>query len=343
MSALPHTGPLDEPPDVPAGLVYVDDGRPGYRRRRCGRGFTFFDARGARITDADELDRLRRLAVPPAWTDVWLCPEPHGHIQATGRDDRGRKQYRYHADWQRARDEDKFGSLVDFGHALPVLRERIAADMRRRDLSFERVVATTVWLLDHTLIRIGNVEYARDSYGLTTLLDDHVEIAADTVHFRFIGKSGTPHDMLLSDRRVARTVACCQDLPGQQLLQYLDGDVVRGIGSRDVNDYIRDTTRSAFTAKSFRTWGGSTLALAYLGALGPPEDDRAAVRQVRDAFRTTAERLRNTVAVCRTSYVHPTVPQAHADGRLHAIRLRRRAADELLSDDEARLLRLLED
>ena len=216
-------------PHVP-GLVYVDDSAPGYGRRRCGRGFVYLDLDGAPLRDRETIERLRGLVVPPAWTDVWFCVDPDGHIQATGRDAKGRKQYRYHAEWQRARGEAKFDSLVDFGHALPILRERIDADMGRRELSFERVVATTVWLLDHTLIRIGNAEYANDSYGLTTLLDEHVDVSPATLHFRFVGKSGKPHDVVLSDRRVARIVAKCQDLPGQQLLQYVVDDDVRGLG-----------------------------------------------------------------------------------------------------------------
>ncbi len=258
------------------GLIYVDDGAPGYRRRRCGRGFTYLDTNGRTIRDARTIDRLRRLAVPPAWTDVWLCPDPDGHIQATGRDAKGRKQYRYHDDWKRARDEAKFDSLVDFGHALPILRSRVGDDIRRRDLSFDRVVATTVWLLDHTLIRVGNAEYAKDSYGLTTLLDEHVDVTADTIKFRFVGKSGKQHDLVLSDRRVAKIVSECQDLPGQQLLQYLvDDDAVRGIGSRDVNDYIREATHTAFTAKTFRTWGASAYTL---GRAAPPRTGRHRAR-----------------------------------------------------------------
>ncbi|HZB41352.1 MAG TPA: hypothetical protein VE487_10325 [Ilumatobacter sp.] len=328
-------------PCVP-GLVYVDDRAPGYRRRRRGRGFAYFDADGAPLRDRDTIERLRGLVVPPAWTDVWFCIDPDGHIQATGRDAKGRKQYRYHTDWQRAREEAKFDSLVDFGHALPLLRERIDADMRRRELSFERVVATTVWLLDKTLIRIGNAEYANDSYGLTTLLDEHVDVSAATLHFRFVGKSGKPHDVVLSDRRVARIVAKCQDLPGQQLLQYVADDGVRGVGSRDVNDYIRDVTRSGFTAKTFRTWGGSVFALAELRRFDPPRSATEAKIQTREAIKATAAVLRNTVTVCRQSYVHPTVVAAHADGRLQNLREPRPRADGRLSQDELRLMALLE-
>jgi DNA topoisomerase-1 len=330
--------------DVPAvpGLVYVDDAGPGYGRRRCGRGFVYLDANGSPLRDRETIERLRGLVVPPAWTDVWFCVDAAGHIQATGRDAKGRKQYRYHVEWQRAREEAKFDSLVDFGHALPILRDRIDADMRRRDLSFERVVATTVWLLDNTLIRIGNAEYAEDSYGLTTLRDEHVDVSAATLHFRFVGKSGKPHDVVLSDRRVARIVAKCQELPGQQLLQYVADDDVRGVGSRDVNDYIRDVTRSGFTAKTFRTWGGSVHALGRLRELEPPRSDTEAKIQSREAIKATAALLRNTATVCRQSYIHPTVLDAHADGRLHRLREPRVPADGRLSADELRLMALLE-
>jgi DNA topoisomerase-1 len=328
-------------PHIP-GLVYVDDSAPGYGRRRAGRGFVYLDAKGAPLRDRETIERLRALVVPPAWTDVWFCVDPDGHIQATGRDAKGRKQYRYHAEWQRAREEAKFESLVDFGHALPILRERIDADMGRRELSFDRVVATPVWLLDHTLIRIGNAEYSNDSYGLTTLLDEHVDVSPTRLHFRFVGKSGKPHDVSLSDRRVARIVGKCQDLPGQQLLQYVEGDDVRGVGSRDVNDYIRDVTRSAFTAKTFRTWGGSVYALGQLREFGPPETDTEAKIQTREAIKATAGVLRNTATVCRQSYIHPTVVEAHADGRLHRLREPRVHDDDRLSPDELRLMALLE-
>jgi DNA topoisomerase I len=327
-------------PCVP-GLVYVDDAAPGYSRRRHGRGFVYLDVDGSPLRDPDMIERLRSLVVPPAWTSVWFCVDPDGHIQATGRDAKGRKQYRYHTEWQRARDDAKFDSLVDFGDALPILRDRLDTDMRRRDLSFERVVATTVWLLDHTLIRVGNAEYANDSYGLTTLLDEHVDVTPGTLHFRFVGKSGKPHDVVLSDRRVAQIVRKCQDLPGQQLLQYVTDGVVRGVGSRDVNDYIREVTRSGFTAKTFRTWGGSVYALARLREFGPPSSQREAKTQTSQAIKATAAVLRNTAAVCRQSYVHPAVIEAHADGRLHRVREPRSRAGDRLTADEHRLMTLL--
>lgn len=331
-----------EPSLVVPGIVYVEDTAPGFRRRRRGRGFAYLDPDGRPVHDRAVIERLRALVVPPAWTDVWFCTDERGHIQATGRDAKGRKQYRYHDDWQRARNEAKFGSLVDFGHALPILRDRVATDMRRRDLSFERVVATTVWLLDRTLVRVGNHEYSADSYGLTTLLDDHAEFDGDSLRFRFVGKSGKLHDVRLRDRRVARIVRQCQELPGQQLLQYVDGDQIRGVGSRDVNDYLRDATRSTFTAKTFRTWGASALALEFLCERGRAVDDRGALADVRATIKDTAARLHNTPTVCRTSYVHPRVLDAHLDGSLHDLQVRRRRTDELLTDGEVRLLRVLE-
>jgi DNA topoisomerase-1 len=328
-----------------AGLQYVDDSIVGYRRRRAGRGFVYLDESGRPIRDPEVVDRLRRLVVPPAWTDVWFCSDPLGHIQATGRDARLRKQYRYHDEWQRVRDEAKFDSLLDFGHALPGLRERVEADMSGRALSFERVVATTVWLLDRTLIRIGNDEYARagDSYGLTTLRNGHAEVGSATLRFRFTGKSGKPHDVVLHDRRVARTIARCQELPGQRLLEYVDDDGIRPVDSRDVNDYIREVTKTDFTAKTFRTWGGSVHALHILRAFDPPESATAATRQQREAIKDTAAQLRNTPTVCRRSYIHPLVLEAHREGLLADMfeALDDADLDPWLSEDEHAMLELL--
>lgn len=312
-AAAPNT-----PEIVPVGLRYVDDTEPGYTRRRCGKGFAYLDPSGRPLRDRAEIARLQALVVPPAWTRVWYCTDPRGHIQATGRDARGRKQYRYHPEWTRVRDEVKFDALGPFGTGLGLLRRHLEADMAARTLSFERVAATTVWLLDHTLIRIGNDEYARDgSYGLTTLLDEHVEVGATRLVFRFVGKSGKEHDVELADRRVAKTVARCQDLPGQHLFQYLDQGQPRAITSRDVNDYLRRVMDAPFTAKTFRTWGGSVHALRHLAALDPPSSAAEARRQISAAVKATARELRNTPAVCRRSYVHPRVFEAHAAGALH--------------------------
>lgn len=328
--------------ECPDGLTYVDDSQPGFGRVRCGRGFSYRDLSGATIRDPDELARLRTLAVPPAWTDVWLCPDRTGHIQATGRDAKGRKQYRYHAAWEAHRNDTKFASLHDFGLALSALRAQVDADMGGRRLSFQRVVATTVWLLDHTMVRIGNRKYAGDSYGLTTLLDDHAEIGSSRVRLVFTGKSGTLHDVAVSDRRVANIVRQCQDLPGQRLLQYVDDDHVGAVESQDVNEYIREVTGTDLTAKTFRTWGASVAALGQLRELPRPQTAAEEAAMVRDAIKDVARRLRNTPTVCRTSYVHPGVIDAHADGTLSSLSSRRRRGLDGLDDDEVRLVRLLE-
>lgn len=329
---------------VPDGLVHADDTAPGLRRRKAGRGFVYLDDRprggGRRITDADTLARIRTLAIPPAWTDVWICPDPLGHIQASGRDAKGRKQYRYHERWTSERNAAKFDSLAEFGLALPALRARVEEDMRSTALSFERVVATTVWLLDRTLIRIGNREYSDSSFGLTTLLDEHADAATRSLRLRFVGKSGREHDVTVRDPRVARTVRRCQDLPGQRLLQYVDGDTIRPVESRDVNDYIRDVTASDFTAKTFRTWGASSYATSLLAACGPC-GDRCPEGDLRDTVKETASLLRNTPAVCRSSYIHPVVFDAHRDGWLHDVRPGRRAA-KVMAAHERHLLALLE-
>jgi len=331
---------------APGRLHYVDDSQTGYTRRRCGRGFTYLDDAGRPISDPEIIDRLRRLAVPPAWTDVWFCVDPNGHVQATGRDSKHRKQYRYHDEWQRVRDEVKFDSLAAFGEALPGLRLQVDRDMRRHTLSFERVVATTVWLLDHTLIRVGNSEYERSggSYGLTTLRDRHVEVGESTLRLRFTGKSGTPHDVVLHDRRVARTVSRCEELPGQRLLRYVDDGAVRAVDSGDVNDYIRQVTSTDFTAKTFRTWGASAVAAGELLDAGPPASDAEARRQIREAIIVTAKNLRNTPTVARKSYIHPEVLEAHRDGRLHQAPERRPSPKmrAWMTPVELRLLALLQ-
>jgi len=300
----------------------------------------YLDARGRRITNAKMLGRIRSLVIPPAWTEVWINPEERGHIQATGRDAKGRKQYRYHDEWTRVRGAAKFDSLQSFGLALPSLRARVDQDMRARSLEFDRVVATTVWLLDHTLIRIGNEEYSDSSFGLTSLRCKHVDTALTTLRLRFVGKSGQPHDVTIRDARVARVVRGCEELPGQKLLQYVDGDSVRPVDSRDVNDYIRQAADAEFTSKSFRTWGASSYATGLLLTLGPPVSDKQAEVDVREVVRETAARLRNTPAVCRTSYIHPDVLAGHRTGALHDVRASRRSA-RWLATSERHLLALL--
>jgi DNA topoisomerase-1 len=322
-------------------LVHVEESTPGITRRRAGRGFVYLDPSGRRLTNQAAIDRIKSLAIPPAWTDVWICLDADGHIQATGRDVKGRKQYRYHDQWNELRSVAKFDSLLAFGRSLPTLRADVERAMRCRTLSFDRVVATTVWLLDHTLIRIGNREYSDSSYGLTTLRAEHAEAATAALRLRFVGKSGREHDVTVRDAKVARVVRQCQELPGQRLLQYLDGDVVRPVESHDVNEYLRAVTSTDFTAKTFRTWGASAHAAQLLAQLGPPGTKRQATSDARDVIRETATLLRNTPAVCRNSYVHPAVLTAHESGQLHELRPSMRRA-RWLAPAERRLLTLLD-
>jgi DNA topoisomerase I len=302
-----------------AGLRYVSDAEPGIHRLRAGRGFRYVGPDGESIRDPAELRRIRALVIPPAWTDVWICASPRGHIQATGRDARGRKQFRYHAAWQIARDETKYERMAAFGAALPGLRRRVAGDLARPGLPREKVLATVVELLDTTGIRIGNAEYARQngSYGLTTLRTKHVALDGGTVRFRFRGKSGKRHDVSVHDRRVARIIQRCQSLPGQLLFQYLDTEgQPQTIDSEDVNEYLRQVAGEDFTAKDFRTWAGSVLAASALAARTPPDSEAERNREIAAAVRQVADRLGNTPAVCRRAYVHPAVLEAYAAGTL---------------------------
>ena len=302
-----------------SGLRYSTDARPGWTRHRAGRGFTYRDADGATIRDKEARERVRALAIPPAWTDVWICPWPNGHLQATGKDARGRKQYRYHARWRERRGAENFERMIAFAGALPRIRRRVKDDLASRGLSREKVLAAVVQLLERTLIRVGNEEYARDnrSFGLTTLRGRHAEVAGHSVRFRFRGKSGATHEVGLRDRRLASIVRRCQELPGQDLFAYIDDDgEVRDIASDDVNDYLRDASGGEFTAKDFRTWAGTLLAYRALRALQPEEHRTAARRNVVEAMKQTAARLGNTPAVARGSYVHPAVLDAYLDGSL---------------------------
>lgn len=304
-----------------AGLRYVSDASPGIRRTRSGKGFRYAGPDGRAIRDAATLDRIRALAIPPAYTDVWICPSPNGHIQATGRDARGRKQYRYHPRWREVRDETKFGRMLAFSAALPALRRRVDRDLGRPGLPREKVLATVVRLLESTSIRVGNDEYARtnNSFGLTTLRDKHVEIAGSTVRFEFRGKSGKVHQCDITDRRLARIVQRCQAIPGEELFQYLDDEGARQtIDSGDVNAYLREITGQDFTAKDFRTWAGTLLAVEALRAAGPQRSARAVKSAIVSAIDQVAEALNNTRAVCRKYYVHPAVLDAFQDGRLEA-------------------------
>jgi DNA topoisomerase I len=300
-----------------AGLRYVTDARPGIRRKRAGKGFAYVGPDGSSIRDEAELQRIRALAVPPAWTDVWICVDPYGHIQATGRDARRRKQYRYHARWREVRDETKYGRMVAFGRVLPEVRRRVGADLRKDGLPRAKVLAAVVRLLETTLIRVGNEEYAKEnrSYGLTTLRDRHVKVRGNVLRFEFVGKGGQRRRVDLRDAKLARLVKRCQDLPGQELFQYVDDDgEVRDVGSEDVNDYLREITGQEFTAKDFRTWAGTVMAALALAELEPFGSQRQAKKNVVSAIEQVAERLGNTPAVCRKCYVHPQVIDAYLDG-----------------------------
>jgi DNA topoisomerase I len=325
-----------------AGLRYVTDDEPGIRRQKRGKGFTFLDPQGKTIKDEKTLERIQKLAIPPAWTDVWICPRPNGHLQATGRDARGRKQYRYHANWREVRDETKFGRMIAFGDSLPKIRERIDRDMSQRGLGREKVLATVVKLLETTLIRVGNKEYVKqnNSFGLTTLRDQHVDVDGATLRFEFRGKSGKEHSVEVQDRRLARIVKQCRDVPGQKLFQYLDGNGERqSVSSEDVNAYLRETTGEDFSAKDFRTWGGTVLALSALLEVGACESEREANKAVVEAIKHVSGQLGNRPAICRKYYVHPVVIQSFLEGTL------RETLEDAVEDspaDESNGLRRLE-
>lgn len=305
-----------------AGLIYVHDEDAGIRRVRRGGGFSYLDGGGARIADAKTLGRIRALAIPPAYTEVWICRSGRGHIQATGRDQRGRKQYRYHDAWIAARAETKFARMAAFGRALPGLRARLSRDLARTGLPREKVVATVVRLLEATMIRVGNDEYARDnkSFGLTTLRARHLDLDGADLRFEFRGKSGVVHRTKVHDRRLARIIRSIQELPGQRLFQYLDAEGERcAVESSDVNAYIREVTGEDFTAKDFRTWGGTLAAAKALALYPAPETAQEAKKTLTLCVRATAGLLGNTPAVCRSAYIHPAVLNAFIDRRLPEI------------------------
>jgi len=297
-----------------AGLVYVSDAEPGITRRRRGKGFGYRLPGGKPVTDAKELARIRKLAIPPAYADVWICPDPRGHIQATGRDARGRKQYRYHERFRAVRDSTKYEHMLDFAAALPTIRATIDAHMAMRGLPREKVLATIVRLLETTMIRVGNADYARanKSYGLTSLLDRHAAVEGAELRFRFKGKSGKQWNLRLKDRRVARIVKACQDLPGQHLFQYFDeAGVQREVGSGDINAYLKEISGKEITAKDFRTWAGTVLAAMALAEYETVDSEAAAKRNIRAAIETVAARLGNTPTVCRKCYIHPEIFESY--------------------------------
>jgi len=313
------TDPVDAAEE--AGLRYITDDHPGYTRKKRGNSFVYYDSEGKLIRDESRLLRIRRLAIPPAYSDVWICPSPNGHIQATGRDDRGRKQYRYHERWRAVRDENKYDRMVIFGDALPKIRRRVQADLNLPGIPRNNVLATVVQLLERTFIRIGNEEYARQnkSFGLTTMRNHHVEIKGSKLRFRFRGKSGVRQEVDLDDRRIAKIVRKLQELPGQELFQYLDEEgELRDVTSQDVNAYLHEITGQDFTAKDFRTWAGTVLIALALSAQKSFKTKKEAKANVRDAITAVSKILGNTPAVCRKCYVHPVVLESYLDGNLIA-------------------------
>ena len=322
-----------------AGLIYTSDSEPGIRRVRKGRGFAYVNVDKSVVRDAATLDRITSLAVPPAWNEVWICIRPRGHLQATGRDERGRKQFRYHPQWRKTRDADKYARLLGFAHALPRIRARVARDLRLQGLPRRKVIATIVKLLETTFARVGNEEYAREngSFGLTTLRDRHVTVSGATVRFLFRGKSGREQQLGITDRRVASVIKRCEELPGQMLFQYVDENGERGlVTSDDVNSYLRESAGEDFTAKDFRTWAGTLLAACALRDVARFESETEAKRNVLAAIDSVARKLGHTRAVCRRAYVHPAVIDMYLEGSLesaldieHAARRGRLRADEM--------------
>ena len=333
-----------------AGLRYVMDGAPGIHRKGAGKGFFYLDPRGRRITDPKVIARIKQIVIPPAWTDVWICPSPNGHIQATGRDAKDRKQYRYHPKYREVRDETKFERVLQFSRVFPAVREQVERDLRRRGLPRRKVLAAVVYLLEKTLIRVGNEEYARvnESYGLTTLQDRHAEVRCGQVKFEFRGKSGIDHAVLFSDRRLARIIQGCQELPGQQLFKYEDQDgTLQTVDSDDINEYLAAITGGDFTAKDVRTWAGTVLAAGALRDAGPTASDAAIEHNIRAALDDVADHLGNTRAVCLQYYVHPRVLENYRAGRVieAAAPLKthqRNSMRTALRRDEVAVLRMLD-
>ncbi|MEZ0330091.1 MAG: DNA topoisomerase IB [Methylophilaceae bacterium] len=301
-------------------LEYMHDGEPGYTRKRRGRNFSYIDQFGKTIKDPIELSRIKSLSIPPAWTEVWICPLPEGHLQATGRDAKQRKQYKYHKIWREIRDDIKYEHMIDFGQQLPVIRQQIDIDIASSGLDRQKVLATILSLLENTLIRIGNIEYARDnnSFGLTTMRNRHVEVSGSNIEFHFKGKSKVEHTIKLRDRRLARIIQRIKYLPGSEVFQYVDeqGDL-HILHSSDVNDYLRDITGQNYTAKDFRTWYGTLHTAASLRTMKKFETQKEAKANITKAIEFTAEKLGNTPAICRKSYVHPLLIRAYLAGEMH--------------------------
>src|SRR5919112_3930916 len=334
-----------------AGLRYVSDEQPGIRRRKAGKGFTYMKPSGSKVDDEATLKRIKTLAVPPAWTDVWICPHANGHIQATGRDAKGRKQYRYHARFREVRDGTKYEHMMAFAQAVPAIRAKLKEHMALRGLPREKVLATVVNLLETTLIRVGNDDYVKQnkSYGLTTLRNKHVKVNGSELRFEFKGKSGKTWNLQVKDRRIAKIVRACQELPGQDLFQYIDEDgVQRDVTSADVNAYLKEITGRDITAKDFRTWAGTVLAAMALSEFEEFDSEAKAKKNIRDAIEKVSSRLGNTPTICSKCYVHPEVFACYLDGAL-LLEIRNEVEAELregladLKPEEAAVMALLEE
>jgi DNA topoisomerase I len=332
-----------------AGLRYVSDERPGIRRKKVGTGFSYVRADGSRLMERGALKRIKALAIPPAWTDVWICPFPDGHIQATGRDAKGRKQYRYHGRFREVRESTKYEHVVAFADALPSIRDTVREHMALRGLPREKVLATVVHLLETTLIRVGNDDYAKqnNSYGLTTLKNRHVAVKGNEVRFRFTGKGGKQWSLRVRDRRIAKIIRACQELPGQELLQYIDEQGnCQDVTSSDVNEYLKAITGKDITAKDFRTWAGTVLAAMTLSELQSFDNAAQAKRNLRSAIEKVSARLGNTPTICRKCYIHPEVLNSYMDGNLvlevkSQVENELRSAVENMKPEEAAVLALL--
>jgi DNA topoisomerase-1 len=333
-----------------AGLRYVSDAKPGITRKRRGKNFRYFDPDGKLIRNKDELARIKSLVIPPAWTSVWICPRANGHLQATDRDARGRKQSRYHSRWREVRDENKYERMKLFGETLPIIRARVEKDLSLPGLPLEKILATILRLLETTFIRVGNAEYAKEnqSYRLTTMRNKHVDVDGSKVRFNFQGKSGKRHSIDLHDRRLARIVKRCLDLPGYELFQYVDEEdgSPHEVDSSDVNEYLRSIAEQQFTAKDFRTWAGTVLACLALREFEAFESETEAKKNIVQAIKTVAEKLGNTPAVCRKCYVHPAVLECYSAGELlktfEAAGKKSSASAHALRQEEAELMFLLE-
>ena len=331
-----------------ASLRYVTDDIPGITRRRRGATFQYLDPAGKVIRNPEELRRIKSLAIPPAWREVWICPIRNGHLQATGRDAKGRKQHRYHSRWREVRDENKYGRILAFAKALPLIRQRVDGDLQLPGLPRDKILATVVRLLETSHIRVGNEEYARQnkSFGLATLRNRHVNVSGSTIRFEFRGKSGVEHALDINDRRLARIIKRCQDLPGYELFKYIDDDGEhRTIDSTDVNDYIRQIAGEDFSTKDFRTWAGTVLAARALREFETAASDSESKRNIVEAIESVAKKLGNTKAVCRKCYIHPAIIQSYTDGSLLRA-LRRRLKKEIndslgLHPEEAAVVKLL--